>query len=109
MKMFFIGVAAGNSMGVVDVRDVAEAHVRAVDNKSAHGRYCLLVHLLPLNPSIFFKNYIRYLLSSKASLTDFELADVCHISFFIIFYLFLFIHIYIYISYFVAFSYIPNR
>eukprot|EP00026_Physarum_polycephalum_P010890 Phypoly_transcript_11075.p1 GENE.Phypoly_transcript_11075~~Phypoly_transcript_11075.p1 ORF type:complete len:322 (+),score=51.79 Phypoly_transcript_11075:111-1076(+) len=55
IKMFFMGVAAGNSMGVVDVRDVAEAHVRALENKSAHG---------------------RYLLSSKEALTDFELAQI---------------------------------
>jgi len=55
IKMFFVGVAAGNSMGIVDVRDVAEAHVKVLENKSAHG---------------------RYLLSSKEAYTDFELAEV---------------------------------
>jgi nucleoside-diphosphate-sugar epimerase len=55
VQMLFVGVAAGNSMGVVDVRDVAEAHVRAIEHKSANG---------------------RYLLSSKEAVTDFELAQI---------------------------------
>jgi hypothetical protein len=38
IKMFFIGVASGNSMGVVDVRDVAEAQLRAAENNAANGR-----------------------------------------------------------------------
>jgi len=41
VRMFFWGVSGGNNVGVVDVRDVAEAQVKAVENQNAHGRYLL--------------------------------------------------------------------
>lgn len=41
VRMYFWGVPGANCVGVVDVRDVAEAQVRAVENKEARGRYLL--------------------------------------------------------------------
>jgi len=41
VKQFFDGKSDGSCFGCVDVRDVAEAHVRAVENPNASGRYML--------------------------------------------------------------------
>eukprot|EP01111_Echinosteliopsis_oligospora_P017509 TRINITY_DN7619_c0_g1_i1.p1 TRINITY_DN7619_c0_g1~~TRINITY_DN7619_c0_g1_i1.p1 ORF type:complete len:313 (-),score=68.45 TRINITY_DN7619_c0_g1_i1:84-1022(-) len=54
VKMYFMGVASDNCNGVVDVRDVAKAHVISLDHPNASG---------------------RYILSSDAAYTDYELSQ----------------------------------
>jgi len=56
VKDFFEGKSDASCFGCVDVRDVAEAHVRAVENKDAKGRY--LVSSEEAIPNIELAKYL---------------------------------------------------